>query len=207
MREAGFSKTPDAKLLVPIGVRGRVVTWIDSKASFGDNYMHRQQAGEQFQGCVWSLLSSLSLGVLVCNIGSLYFFLQMSSRVSSPPQWLPLFLIFTSVSQRPTGKRKVFGATRYGHRQQQFQGCVNLSLLSFSTQTIVPYGSLLHCSLVSSPSSCFFWSYIQVLSSFSCSVRRPLFFLVPLPGRQRFAPIPVRFSPTFAPAHPRRKPF
>lgn len=50
LREAGFSKTPDAKLLVPIGVRGRVVTWIDSKASFGDEYMHRHQAGEQFQG-------------------------------------------------------------------------------------------------------------------------------------------------------------
>ncbi|GAQ91291.1 hypothetical protein KFL_007590050 [Klebsormidium nitens] len=52
LREAGFSKTPDARLLVPIGVRGRVVTWIDSKASFGDDYMHRQQAGEQFQGYV-----------------------------------------------------------------------------------------------------------------------------------------------------------
>jgi hypothetical protein len=29
---AGFSKTPDVKLDAPIGVRGRMVNWIDSKA-------------------------------------------------------------------------------------------------------------------------------------------------------------------------------
>eukprot|EP00249_Psilotum_nudum_P002198 c15108_g1_i1 orf=225-1154(+) len=49
LRAAGFSKTPDVKLEVPIGVRGRLVNWIDSKASFGDEYNHKVQAKDQFQ--------------------------------------------------------------------------------------------------------------------------------------------------------------
>ncbi|KAJ7531231.1 hypothetical protein O6H91_14G037600 [Diphasiastrum complanatum] len=49
LREAGFSKTPDVKLEVPIGVQGRVVNWIDSKASFGDHFNHKVQGKEQFQ--------------------------------------------------------------------------------------------------------------------------------------------------------------
>lgn len=49
LRAAGFSKTPDVKLEVPIGVKGRVVNWIDSKASFGDEYSHKNQAEQQFQ--------------------------------------------------------------------------------------------------------------------------------------------------------------
>ena len=49
LRAAGFSKTPDAKLDVPIAVKGRPVWWIDSKASFGDEYNHRTQVTEQFE--------------------------------------------------------------------------------------------------------------------------------------------------------------
>ncbi|KAI5067012.1 hypothetical protein GOP47_0017540 [Adiantum capillus-veneris] len=49
LRAAGFSKTPDVKLEVPIAVKGRVVNWIDSKASFGDEFNHKNQAELQFQ--------------------------------------------------------------------------------------------------------------------------------------------------------------
>eukprot|EP00250_Pteridium_aquilinum_P005612 c15684_g1_i1 orf=41-973(+) len=49
LRAAGFSKTPDVKLEVPIAVKGRIVNWIDSKASFGDECSHKNQAELQFQ--------------------------------------------------------------------------------------------------------------------------------------------------------------
>lgn len=49
LRAAGFSKTPDIKLEAPIAVKGRVVNWIDSKASFGDECSHKSQAELQFQ--------------------------------------------------------------------------------------------------------------------------------------------------------------
>lgn len=59
--EAGFSKTPDVCLRVPIGVlpslpplsssSPRVINWIDSKAMFGDPATHRANL-EQLQGYV-----------------------------------------------------------------------------------------------------------------------------------------------------------
>lgn len=49
LRLRGFHKTPDARLRVPVAVRGRVVCWIDSKATFGDERQHRQQLREQYQ--------------------------------------------------------------------------------------------------------------------------------------------------------------
>jgi hypothetical protein len=36
LKQRGDFKTPDALLPVPLLVRGRVVNWIDSKATFGD---------------------------------------------------------------------------------------------------------------------------------------------------------------------------
>ncbi|KAL6781726.1 hypothetical protein ACKKBF_B09200 [Auxenochlorella protothecoides x Auxenochlorella symbiontica] len=49
LRARGFFKTPDAKLQVPVAVGGRVVHWIDSKATFGDARMHRTQLAEQYE--------------------------------------------------------------------------------------------------------------------------------------------------------------
>lgn len=47
MRVSGYPKTPDAKLLIPFAVNGFVINWIDSKASFCDDYS-MQFARDQF---------------------------------------------------------------------------------------------------------------------------------------------------------------
>ena len=52
LRAEGHAKTPDVKLELPIAVRGRVVNWIDSKASFCDPIVHYERGAEQFQGYV-----------------------------------------------------------------------------------------------------------------------------------------------------------
>jgi hypothetical protein len=48
LRAKGYPKTPDVKLVFPISVNGFVVNWIDSKASFGDEYCHKSNLQEQF---------------------------------------------------------------------------------------------------------------------------------------------------------------
>ena len=42
LRRRGDARTPDALLPVPLLVRGRVVNWIDSKATFGDPHTHAE---------------------------------------------------------------------------------------------------------------------------------------------------------------------
>eukprot|EP00887_Chlorella_sp_A99_P000819 scaffold5.g819.t1 len=49
LRLQGYHKTPDARLRVPVAVRGQLVNWVDSKATFGDEHMHRQQTAEQYE--------------------------------------------------------------------------------------------------------------------------------------------------------------
>jgi len=49
LRKRGDAKTPDALLPVPLLVRGRVVNWIDSKATFGSPETH-QELSSQFAG-------------------------------------------------------------------------------------------------------------------------------------------------------------
>ena len=52
LRAEGHSKTPDVKLTLPIAVNGRIVNWIDSKASFLDPIVHVERGVDQFQGYV-----------------------------------------------------------------------------------------------------------------------------------------------------------
>mmetsp|Transcript_23897 Transcript_23897/g.52198 ORF Transcript_23897/g.52198 Transcript_23897/m.52198 type:complete len:288 (+) Transcript_23897:186-1049(+) len=52
LRAEGQAKTPDVKLDIPIAVRGKIVNWIDSKASFCDQWTYKHKGLEQFQGYV-----------------------------------------------------------------------------------------------------------------------------------------------------------
>lgn len=48
LRDAGHHKTPDARLRVPIAVQGKIICWIDSKATFGDERQHTIYKKEQY---------------------------------------------------------------------------------------------------------------------------------------------------------------
>ncbi|CAF0969792.1 unnamed protein product [Brachionus calyciflorus] len=50
LREKGFDKTPDFKLDLPICLsNGSVISWIDSKATFGDELSHSEYYENQFK--------------------------------------------------------------------------------------------------------------------------------------------------------------
>lgn len=48
LRKYGYDKTPDVKLDVPVAIDGFIVNWIESKALFADEDIHREYKKNQY---------------------------------------------------------------------------------------------------------------------------------------------------------------
>lgn len=48
LRICGYDKTPDIKLEIPIAIDGFIVNWIESKALFGSENIHKEYTETQY---------------------------------------------------------------------------------------------------------------------------------------------------------------
>ncbi|KAF5275379.1 hypothetical protein FQA39_LY06836 [Lamprigera yunnana] len=48
LRKFGYDKTPDIKLEIPIAINGFIIHWVESKARFGDNEIHKEYVRNQY---------------------------------------------------------------------------------------------------------------------------------------------------------------
>lgn len=67
MREAGYSKTPDALLAYPVEIDGRIVNWIESKALFCDFPTHQTYLRDQY----WPYYNRFGPGLVIYWYGFL----------------------------------------------------------------------------------------------------------------------------------------
>jgi hypothetical protein len=86
LREKGLSKTPDVRMLLPIGVKDpksgqtHVVNWIDSKAMFGDRHTHETENASQVGECFCGLESGDAGADVVAALGCI----AAAARVCEP---------------------------------------------------------------------------------------------------------------------------
>jgi hypothetical protein len=85
LREKGYDKTPDFKLDIPISLKdGTLISWIDSKATFGDEHSHR----ENYESQLKYYLNRFGAGLVIYwfgyleDIKNLYFNFSLTNSMS-----------------------------------------------------------------------------------------------------------------------------
>ncbi len=85
LRHLGLARTPDARLLEPIAVEGRVVNWIDSKAMFGDEETHATVVSEQLSAYVSRCDTQRAASLCFLSLSIVLYFTRTLS--GSVPVW------------------------------------------------------------------------------------------------------------------------